>query len=152
MNIPRLSSCVLVGMGILLFGCLFFGGFFDTAVVHPSFGGVEIGKERWELVGIARTLEERQRGLGSLFELPPQRGLLFVFEQSKRHGFWMKDMHFPIDIIFIKDGRVDSVARHLTPGDLRGVYPKGEIDQALEVNAGEAMEVQSGDQVRFPSI
>jgi hypothetical protein len=97
------------------------------------------------------------RGLGGRESLPDDRGMLFIFPEPGRHGFWMKDMLFPIDIIWISaEGRVvDIQAAQPEPGvpdpRLRRYGPSGEAKYVLEVRAGLAAEkgVQVGDEARI---
>ena len=52
---------------------------------------------------IARTPVERQRGLSHTPFLPPGVVKLFVFDESREWGFWMRDMNYPIDIIWLDE-------------------------------------------------
>lgn len=52
-------------------------------------------------VEVVDTDAARQLGLMFRENLPEDRGMLFVFETQGRYGFWMKNMKFPIDIIWI---------------------------------------------------
>lgn len=52
-------------------------------------------------VEIAKTKQDRIKGLSGRLELERGNGLLFDFETSDHHGIWMKDMNFPIDIIWL---------------------------------------------------
>lgn len=59
---------------------------------------------------IADTPILRERGLGGRELLPEGKGMLFRFDQPGIFGFWMKDMKFPIDIVWIDDShRVVSI-------------------------------------------
>ena len=97
------------------------------------------------------------RGLGGRDSLPDDRGMLFVFPEPGRHGFWMKDMLIPIDIIWISaEGRVvDIQAAQPEPGvpdpQLKRYSPNGEAKYVLEVRAGLAAEknVQVGDEAQI---
>jgi len=97
------------------------------------------------------------RGLGGRESLPDDRGMLFVFPEPGRHGFWMKDMLIPIDIIWISaEGRVvDIQAAQPEPGvpdpQLKRYSPNGEAKYVLEVRAGLAAEknVQVGDEAQI---
>lgn len=113
----------------------------------PFVSTVTIQNKTWRLIGIADTDTTRARGLSRRPMLDVGAGLLFVFEVPGKYPFWMKDMQFPIDIIYARDGVVDSVARHRVPGDLTLVMPQAPINQVLEVNAGEADGIQSGDRL-----
>lgn len=52
-------------------------------------------------VDIADTVVTRTQGLSGRTSLAETDGMLFVFENADRYGFWMKDMNFAIDIIWI---------------------------------------------------
>jgi len=49
------------------------------------------------------TQAQRERGLSGRLTLGKDRGLLFVFDEKDKHGFWMKDMNFPISIIWLDE-------------------------------------------------
>jgi len=97
------------------------------------------------------------RGLGGRESLPDGRGMLFVFPDSGPHGFWMKDMLIPIDIIWIStEGRVvDIQTAQPEPGvadpQLKRYSPNGEAKYVLEVRAGLAAEkgVNVGGEARI---
>lgn len=56
---------------------------------------------------LAVTDEERQQGLMFREDLRENQAMLFVFEEEGIHSFWMKNMRFPIDIIWLdKDRRI----------------------------------------------
>ena len=56
-------------------------------------------------VEVVRSIEDRRLGLSDHESLPTNQGMFFVFEESGLHGFWMKDMDFSIDIIWIDEAR-----------------------------------------------
>ena len=61
---------------------------------------------------VARTEDERERGLMSVTVLPAHTGMVFVFDQDATVEFWMKDTLVPLDMVFVKgDGTVTSIAR-----------------------------------------
>jgi uncharacterized membrane protein (UPF0127 family) len=45
--------------------------------------------------------DQQSKGLSVKNTLKENEGMLFVFKQPSRQGFWMKDMKFPIDIIWL---------------------------------------------------
>lgn len=87
---------------------------------------------------LANTDASRKLGLSGRKSMQDDEGLLFAFDKAGRYGFWMKDMNFPLDIVWINEnGIVVSIERDLTPE----TYPKVFMNQAdasyvLEVNAG----------------
>lgn len=56
-------------------------------------------------VEVADDEPERRRGLMFRESLPPGRGMWFVFDSAQPLAFWMKNVKFPIDIIFLDDAR-----------------------------------------------
>src|SRR5690349_12394377 len=54
-------------------------------------------------VVVAKTPEEREKGLSGRDSLAQNSGMLFVFDHPDTYTFWMKGMKFPLDMIFIKD-------------------------------------------------
>jgi uncharacterized membrane protein (UPF0127 family) len=65
---------------------------------------------------VVDTPASREQGLSGRSELKDDEGMLFIFEHPGKYGFWMKDMTFPIDIIWInQDGVVVHIEREVTP-------------------------------------
>jgi uncharacterized membrane protein (UPF0127 family) len=92
---------------------------------------------------VARTDAERTQGLGGHAPLGETDGMLFVFDQAARHAFWMKGMTFPLDILWIDDGKVVHLERDLPPSGPqetdanRPIYaPLATAKYVLEMNAG----------------
>lgn len=90
------------------------------------------------LVEYAKTLKEWELGLSGRKFLPIDHGLLFVFEKPGRYGFWMKDMLFPIDIVWMDPSyRVIAIAPDLSPSTYpETFYPPVPVLYVLEINAG----------------
>jgi uncharacterized membrane protein (UPF0127 family) len=89
---------------------------------------------------IADSEKEREIGLSKTNKLTDKDSMLFLFENSSKYSFWMKDMKFPIDIIFIRDGKVVDVVKNAKPVNANSpldIYqPEEEADKVLEINAG----------------
>ncbi len=98
---------------------------------------IEMAGERFT-AEIADTDRKRVLGLGQRDALCPSCAMLFVFDQPRSHGFWMQGMRFPLDILWLRDGRVVHIERALQPGDLALREPPVPADRVLEVNAGTA--------------
>jgi uncharacterized membrane protein (UPF0127 family) len=106
-------------------------------------------------VELARTAAERTRGLMERTQLAPEAGMLFLFDESSEHAFWMKNTLIPLDMIFIaEDGRISGVVARAIPGDLSPRSAGGPSRYVLEVNGGwaEAHGVTAGDRVRFEDV
>jgi hypothetical protein len=106
-------------------------------------------------VELARTPAEQARGLMGRRELAPDAGMLFIFDQTAVHAFWMRNTLLPLDMIFLSDdGRVVGVVARAVPGDLTPRSAGGPSRYVLEVNGGwaEAHGVGPGDQARFEDV
>lgn len=67
-------------------------------------------------VEVARTDAERARGLMFRRELPADTGMVFVFESSEEHSFWMHNTLIALDMIFLdEDRRVVGVVPSAAP-------------------------------------
>ncbi len=94
---------------------------------------------------VADTPQERAAGLSGYPGLPEDTGMLFVFPEPRQPSFWMKEMEFVLDIIWIADGRVVQIDASVppapkdTPDDQLPRYrPDEPITHVLELNAGAA--------------
>ena len=92
------------------------------------------------IVEVAETEEERSLGLSGRTTLPEGRGLFFIFEIPGKYGFWMKEMNFPIDIVWIDESwQVAGVERDVSPDSYPKIfYPVRAIKYVLELPAGTA--------------
>ena len=104
-------------------------------------------------VTIADSPQEREQGLSGRAQLPPDEGLLFIFGEPGAYGFWMKDMIFPIDILWFSAIReLIHVEELVSPDSYPTQYtPQGDSLYVLEVPAGfvEENEVNIGDKLTF---
>jgi uncharacterized membrane protein (UPF0127 family) len=103
-------------------------------------------------VEIADEPGEQIQGLSDRENLCADCGLLFIFPEKKVRNFWMKNMHFPIDIIWISDNKILNISHNLPPEGEHpaNTYSSAEpVDYVLEVNAGwtEKRGVGVGDKV-----
>lgn len=109
---------------------------------------VEIPKD-----GFARAL-----GLGMRDQIAENQGMLFLFDEYKQHAFWMKNMRFSIDIVWIKDNLVVEITKNVqldpagTTDITRTTYkPSMEVNKVLELKAGwaEDHKLKVGDALEF---
>ena len=91
---------------------------------------------------VASSSAEQELGLGGRDTLPRDEGMLFPFPYPGDYGFWMKDMRFPIDIVWIlSNKRVVSVTADVRPDTYPAIfYPPLAISYVLELDAGAADE------------
>jgi len=89
-------------------------------------------------VELARTPEQQIRGLSGRPGLKSGNGMLFVYDRPQPVSIWMKDMRFPLDIVWIRDGRIVKIEKNappLTPAGPERIYT-ATADLVLEVPAG----------------
>ena len=87
-------------------------------------------------VEIARTEEERAKGLMYRKSLPDGEGMLFIFESDQPLNFWMKNTPIPLSIAFISSsGRIVEI-KDMRPLDLSSVPSSIPVRYALEVPQG----------------
>ena len=108
-------------------------------------------------VELARTRAERERGLMNRRSLAAKAGMVFLYSEPHRGGYWMKDTLIPLDIAFY-DGR-GKILRVFTMQPCRRdpcrIYdPEVACRAALEVNAGSfrRWRVRAGDRVAVRAI
>lgn len=89
-------------------------------------------------ITIASTQDEQEKGLSNTTSLEANTGKLFVFKVAGRYGFWMKDMNYPLDIIWMdKDLRIVSIDKNVPVDSYPNIfYPPTDVSYVLEVNAG----------------
>ena len=68
--------------------------------------------------------------------------MLFVFEKRKTHRFWMKDMQFPLDILWIDNYRIVHILRNVQTAKKGGkppvLVPSEPANFVLEIESGRA--------------
>ncbi|MFH1398426.1 MAG: DUF192 domain-containing protein [Candidatus Omnitrophota bacterium] len=105
-------------------------------------------------VEIVDSLEARSLGLMFRDKLGEKEGMLFIFEEKERHNFWMKNMRFPIDIIWINQDKVTvDIHKNVPPctDECPSYTPQVNALYVLEVNAGfsDKNKIRVGDAVKF---
>ena len=118
-------------------------------------------------VELAITQDQRSQGLSGRAMLAPGAGMLFVFDEEGRYSFWMKEMRFPLDLVWIGPSAEGCTVVDITPNapppapglsvtELPLYTPVAPARYVLEVNGGatEAAGVRIGDRVEFrgPSV
>jgi hypothetical protein len=95
--------------------------------------------------------QERERGLSGRAVLAAASGMWFVFPWPDAYGFWMQDMNFPIDLVWVSPAQRVLGALTLQPCAAQAcpIYtPPGPVAHVLEINAG-AFAGKPGDEVTW---
>ena len=137
----RRRLAAALGSALVLAACS--GGGAPPPDEAEADGWVTIRGERVAIEVVDDPASQR-KGLGERDKLDWGRGMLFVYERMGFHRFWMKGMRFPIDIVWIRDGRIVFVSHRVPhePGvpdrELRTYQSPEAVDRVLEVPAGYA--------------
>lgn len=117
-----LHSVVFVVVGLLaIYAYLNYGDEIYYAVFNePAYYNIFVGTVAID-VTIANTEEERKLGLSNTKPLKDLQGKLFLFDKEGFYGMWMKDMNYPIDIIWVNnDLEIVHIEENVSPE----TYPK----------------------------
>ena len=122
---------------------------------------ITIGKAVYT-VEIADDNLTRSKGLSGQLGLPDDHGMLFIFDNPAIQTFWMKDMLFPIDIVWISDTCIVASITPNIPIPLESTeinkLPRYQSDSpvtyVLEIAQGQTKvsDIKVGDSVLFHSI
>ncbi len=115
-------------------------------------GRVAVINQQKIAIETASTPNEQYQGLSGRKAICAECGMLFDFSESDSKTFVMRNMEFPLDIIFIDKGVIKNIAANLEP---EGNNPKnfyksaGAADQVLEVNGGYCAkyDIKPGDKI-----
>ena len=133
---------------------------FALALVGPSCAGtstaglpvisMDVGGHRVR-AEVARSPDEQSRGLRYRRELGKNDGMLFVYAEERRLGFWMKNTFVPLSVAFIDDDLEIVHIEDMVPQTTESHRSPVPVRYALEVNRGwfEDNGVEVGAQVSF---
>lgn len=109
----------------------------DWRILYPSTIPIRIGEVTVE-ASVADSLPERIQGLSNTPFLPSNVVKLFVFGTPGKHSIWMKDMLYPIDILWLaEDGEIVSIKEQVSPDSYPESFaPEVAAWYVIETNAG----------------
>jgi uncharacterized protein len=119
---------------------------------------VTINKQSFK-VAVALSQQERETGLSKTKSISPNQGMIFLFEKPDYYPFWMKNMKFPIDIIYINRDKIVTIRNNVfPPKDNKEnpiVYtPSEPADKVLEIqaNISQKYNFRNGDKVKYENL
>lgn len=144
------KKIIFIFLVIVIVGIIFFfekGNDPNIARPYVSIRGEKI------FVEIADTEQKRERGLSGRDSIGENEGMLFLFSEKGKYGFWMKEMNFPIDIIWMSGDVVVNIEKNVNPqigaseDELTVYSPPEDADKVLEVRAGKTdrLGIKTGD-------
>lgn len=159
-NLNFLTAVLMVSGGLITVLMIAFlivsGNDFSSRTAQANnkpdqYSVIKIGRQEMK-VEIASTFKQQYQGLSDRQAICADCGMLFVFSDSDKKSFVMRNMEFPLDMIFIDNGVIKNIAADLEPegDDPKNIYESdGESDQVLEVNGGycQRHNIKPGDRV-----
>ncbi|MDP3729433.1 MAG: DUF192 domain-containing protein [bacterium] len=118
--------------------------------ISPSIGTTQIGDAIFTVEVVYMPIAQ-MRGLSGRQSLAQDHGMLFVFGSKENHGFVMRGMQFPIDMVWIADGEVRGITENIPISSKEVYYPPKPVDVVLEIPAGTAAahHIKEGDRVTY---
>jgi len=137
-----LLIAILVAIFFIVFGKS------ETKYIDVKIGNETVHSE------VADTWPKRIRGLMFRDSLPKNEGMFFIFDSDEKYGFWMMNMSFPIDIIWIDSGK--RIVYFVEDAQSCKIFcqtysPDKEARYVLEVNSGfvQQHDIEIGQKVEF---
>jgi uncharacterized protein len=150
---------------LIIFGAVILGGcshsqplsgatpkFSDHQLVEVKLGNIS----NFELE-IVNTPQSISQGLSGRDEIG-SGGMLFIFNQELAPKFWMKDMKFDLDLIWIKDNQVVEITKNVPSptletslNELPTYSPSQPVSMVLEVKSGlvDELQIKIGHMIHF---
>ncbi len=129
--------------GILAFCFLIWNQYEDKNIQNAWIGG------HWYALEVAETPEEKTRGLSEREHICLHCGMIFIFPEPIEPSFWMKDMRFSIDILWLSDDRVVAKHENLPYPSLETFRPPTPVTKVIELPAGAAHAIPIGAKIYF---
>ena len=150
-RLAKISLWVTLGVLIALTGWWLMPRKLIPVIVFPDKQKIEIE--------FADTAAERAQGLSGRASLAANTGMFFVFDDEGLYPFWMLDMKFSLDMIWLDSQyRIVYLKRNVSPAaseaDLVQYINDQPAKYVLEVNAGitAAHQLQVGSQLTYREI
>lgn len=146
------SILIIIFSVVIFLGSFFLIGNFSKDQKSNEYKFVKIAGQKVK-VDLAVSETEKEKGLSGKSSLGENEGMLFVFNTEDKYPFWMKDMNFPLDMIWLnKDLKVVYVKKEVLPESYPKTFiPSENAKYVLEVPAGfsEKNNLQVGDSALF---
>ncbi len=128
---------IIVGAAVILIIATISVAYFALQTPKPT---------QIKIVGVVVTVElattpaQLSKGLSGRDSMPSDHGMLFVFDSEDYWSFWMKDMKFPLDIIWFNSSRqavyIEQALQPCSPDNCPIHTPSAKAMYVLEVIAG----------------
>jgi uncharacterized protein len=128
----------------ILFLCIF--AYFN----FYSFRKIDINGNVFK-VELAVSDTQKSKGLSERKSMCENCAMLFIFNHPEKYSFWMKNMQFSLDIIWISDSKIVYISKNVSANFEGSIQPPVPADKVLEINSGlaEKYDLKIGDAVKF---
>jgi uncharacterized membrane protein (UPF0127 family) len=137
---------------LVVFACFVFVLVLVLAIDKQEKQYLKLGSEKFNYETVV-TPQAQQQGLSDRASLPADHAMLFVFPQAGQNCFWMKNMHFSLDMIWLNDQKqAVYIKENASPENYPEQFcPDTPGRYVIEVNAGMVKKagLKLGDQVQF---
>lgn len=106
-------------------------------------------------VEVATTPSQQAYGLMFRHAVPPNTGMLFVWDNDQIIRMWMKNTYVALDMLFVRhDGVIEKIIENTVPFDLTPLSSDEPIRGVIEIGGGEAarLRIETGDKVLYPAF
>lgn len=149
---------LIVALGIAFYQNSSKNNLFFLTNLLPKKTTVTIDKQTFS-VSVAKSNLDKEKGLSNQSSLPQNQGMLFPFEKEDYYAFWMRNMKFAIDIIFINKNHIVTIYQNVQPPKSASegllIYKTEEpANMVLEINAGlsQKYNFKKGDEVKIENL
>lgn len=157
-----IKKLIRIGISVIFVIAVFLGlKFYNVGDIEDVKNKARISVNNQSLVvDVVKDRSSREEGLSNRDSIGVNEGMLFIFDNSDYHTFWMKDMKFPIDIIWISGNQIVSIDKNVppepgTPREELTIYtPEERVDKVLEIKAGRSntLRIEEGDTINFEPL
>ncbi len=94
---------------------------------------------------------KREQGLSNIKSMPQDEGVMFIFNHSGSYSFWMKDMNFALDFIYLEKNKIVDLKENISPSTYPNTFVSNvPADTIIEVNSGiiKKYQIKKGMEIR----
>jgi uncharacterized membrane protein (UPF0127 family) len=122
-------------------------------IIDSAIKKVTINNKSFQ-IEVADTLEKQIQGLSDRKNISENSGMLFIYHNKSIRFFWMRQMNFPLDIIWIDGDTIVKINKNLLPegNNPKNIYnSKFPVNYVFEINSGlsEKYNFKTGDKVKL---
>jgi len=158
MNTNKVISILIAIFVIAIIAYLLSRFFMNNFLLSNKTPTAIIDNHQFQLLITITTLD-KEVGLSKYKSIPLNQGMIFSFGAADYYPFWMKNMTFAIDIIYLKNNKIVSIFQNVKPpgssSESPPIYrPSQPADTVLEINAGlsKKYNFKNGDQIKYENF